>query len=80
MSYSRATKLFAKRPRPTALLALLMLCLGFISISGWVPISPNHRYFPGHEWFLAVGYWAIALFLAYCCQLGLRHKTDGESH
>jgi hypothetical protein len=74
MSLHRGIKLFAARPWSSAVLAAVMLSLGLAFVSGWVPISANRRYFPGHEWFMALLCWAVALFLVRCARAGLRDR------
>ena len=70
-----AIELFAARPRSTAVLAALLVCLGAVALSGWIPTSPNHRYFPGHEWFLASLCWVLAVVFAHCARVGLRRQN-----
>lgn len=67
----RATKLFSPRPWSSLVLAILMLCLGLVFVSGWVPSSVVPRYFPGHEWIMAALCLVMALFFGYCARLGL---------
>lgn len=70
---------FVERPRRTALLALLLVVLGVISISGLVPLSANRQYFPGHAWLLAGLCWAVAISLGYCAAIGLKSGIQKES-
>ena len=72
MSFSSSLELFVSRPRSSAVLALLMVLLGVILVSGLVPPSPNRRYFPGHEWLLASLCWALAVLFAVCAFRGLK--------
>jgi len=78
MNISYAVKLFAQRPLSCAVLAAVLLGMGILFISGWIPDSPNRRYIPGHEWLLAILSWAIALFFAYCWRVGLRRTIDRD--
>ena len=70
MPNSKSVALFASRPTSSAVLALLLLVMGFIMLSDLVPTSPNRRYFTGHEWLLAAICWALALFFGYCAAKG----------
>jgi hypothetical protein len=72
MSSSRSVALFASRPLSSAVLALLLVLLGLVIVSGLVPASPNRKYFPGHDWLLASVCWAVAAFFGYCAAKG-RH-------
>ncbi|MGA7750315.1 MAG: hypothetical protein WCA63_09220 [Gallionella sp.] len=74
MSLHSSLKLFADRPRSSALLALLCVVLGVVFISGLVPLSPNRRYFPDHEWLLAALCWALAALFGYCATIGLKSR------
>ena len=76
MNSVAAIKLFSQRPISTALLAIVVAGLGFVFVIGWVPDSPNRRYFPGHEWLIAAICWGLALFFGYCCYLGFRDRRE----
>lgn len=65
-------RVFIRRPRSTAVLALLFLVLGLVFVSGLIPMSSNRRYFVGHEWVLASISWIMALLFAYCSARGLK--------
>ena len=49
----KSVALFSSRALSSAVLAFLLLVMGPIIVSGLVPASPNHKYFPGHEGLLA---------------------------
>ena len=49
MSQHRSIRVFAERPLASVFLAVLMLCLGVVFVSGFVPTSLNRPYFPGHQ-------------------------------
>ena len=66
---------FVSRPRSTAVLALLLVAIGIISVNGLVPASPHRKYFPGHEWWLASLSWALALIFGYCALRGLTRRS-----
>ena len=66
MPDSKLVVLFASRPVSSVVLALLLVIMGLVIVSGLVPTSPNRRYFPGHEWLLATVCWAAAIFFGYC--------------
>ena len=69
---------FAARPWSSLVLALLMLCLGALVLSGWIPSSPNRRYFPGHEWVLASLCGVVGLFFAHCARVGLGKQKQQQ--
>lgn len=73
MSKPTSIALFSARPRSSAVLAVLLLVLGLVCVSGLVPLSPNRRYFPGHAWLLASVCWVLAGFLGWCAARG-RHR------
>ena len=77
MNSSRAVAMFSSRPRASMVLAVLLLVLGLMIVSGLVPTPPNRQYFPGHEWLLAIVSWALALFFGYCAARGRKHKPHG---
>ena len=70
----KSVALFSSRPLSSAVLALLLLVMGVVMLSGLVPISPNRKYFPGHEWLLAAVCWVLALFFGYCAAKGRNLK------
>ena len=72
MSLRSSLEPFVARPRSSAVLALLCIVLGIVSISGLVPLSPNRRYFPGHEWLLASLSWVLAVLFGYCVLIGMK--------
>ena len=76
MSFRSPIAPFIVRPRSSAVLAVLLVCLGVIMVSGLVPVSPNRRYFPGHEWLLAMVCWLLAALFGYCAQQGLKQRSD----
>jgi hypothetical protein len=53
MPSSKPVPLFSSRPLASAVLAILLLVMGLVFVSGLVPTFPNHKYFPGHKWLLA---------------------------
>jgi hypothetical protein len=69
---------FVSRPRSSAVLAVLLVLLGIVFVSGVIPDSPNRRYLPGHEWLLASLCWVLALLFGYCARQGLTW-TSGRS-
>jgi uncharacterized protein (DUF486 family) len=72
VSSPRLIALFSARPVASAVLAVLLLALGLLIVSDLVPTSPHRRYFPGHEWLLAIVSWGLALFIGYCAVKGRR--------
>ena len=69
---------FVDRPRSSAALALLLVVMGIISISGLLPVSPNRKYFAGHEWLLASLCWALALTFGYCAFRGVTVRSGAS--
>lgn len=69
---------FTGRPRSSAVLALLLVLLGAVFVSGLVPTSPNRPYFAGHAWLLASACWVLAGFFAYCAMKS-RSSSSSES-
>jgi hypothetical protein len=78
MRSSKSVVLFSSRPLASAVLAVLLVAIGLIFVSGLVPTSPNHKYFPGHEWLLAIVCWALALFIGYCAAKGRKPERQEE--
>ena len=74
MSLRSSLELFVDRPRSSAVLALILVVMGLVSISGFVPLSPNRWYFAGHVWLLASLCWALAAFFGYCAITGLKSR------
>jgi hypothetical protein len=56
---------FAQRPRASLVLALALVTIGVVFAAGLVPTSPNHVYFPGHEWVMAALAWGLAAFVVW---------------
>lgn len=71
MSVRSSLEPFVDRPRSSAVLALLLVVMGIIFVSGLLPVSLNRKYFAGHEWLLASLCWALALAFGYCAFRGL---------
>lgn len=78
MPSSKSVMLFSSRPLASAVLAVLLLAMGLVFVSGLVPTSPNRKYFPGHEWLLAIVCWALAMFIGYCAAQGRKPKRQEE--
>ena len=75
---SRALKFLSMRPRACIVLAALLVLLGAVFLSGWVPTSYNRPYFPGHKWITAAFCIGLAGFFAYCAAVGLRNQDKGD--
>lgn len=78
MPSPRSVALFSSRPLASAVLAVLLLVMGLVLVSGLVPTSPNRKYFPGHEWLMAIVCWALAMFIGYCAARGRKPKRLEE--
>lgn len=70
MPSTKLVALFSSRPLSSAVLAILLLGLGLVIVSDLVPASPNRKYFPGHDWLLAIVTWGLALFFGCCAAKG----------
>ena len=57
VSLSNTLDLFTARPLSSLVLALLLVLLGVVAVSGLVPASDSRRYFAGHKWLLATVCW-----------------------
>ena len=78
VSLSNTLDLFIARPLSSLVLALLLVSLGVVAVSGLVPASGNRTYFAGHEWLLAAVCWLMAAFFTFCAIKGWRlsaHQT-----
>lgn len=78
MPVSKSMVLFSSRPLASAVLAVLLLAMGLVFVSGLVPTSPNRKYFPGHEWLLAIVCFTLAMFIGYCAAKGRKPKRQEE--
>jgi NADH:ubiquinone oxidoreductase subunit H len=65
---------FAVRPWLSVVLAALVVALGLLFISGWVPVSPNRRYLANHAWVMALCCGALAVFFANCARIGFQRR------
>ena len=77
MQRPRAVERFSKHPWACLVLATLLVVIGVLFPSGWVPTSPNRPYFPGHEWVMAALCLASGAFFAYCAIAGLGKRSAG---
>lgn len=75
MSLRTSLEIFVVKPRASAALALLCLVIGIVSVSGLVPLSPDRRYFPGHQWVLALLSWLLAVLFACCAAKGFKMRS-----
>ena len=75
MSTSRRTiEAFSARPTSSLVLAIVMLVIGGVFISGLLPTS--QKYIAGHDWYMAALCGAGAVFFIYCAVLGIRQRRD----
>ncbi len=72
VSFSKTLDLFTSRPLSSLVLALLMVLLGVVAVSGIVPASDIRRYFAGHEWLLAAVCWLMAAIFTFSAIKGWR--------
>ncbi len=70
----RAIEAFSARPWASLLLAVLVLAIGALFVSGLLPKS--QKYMAGHEWYMAALCFAGAAFFTYCAVLGIRQRRD----
>jgi hypothetical protein len=78
MSLRSSLEHFVDRPRSSAVLALLLIAMGILFISGLLTISPHRKYFAGHEWLLASLCCALALTFGYCALRGLTQRSEAS--
>lgn len=79
MALKNNVSLFSAAPRTSCLLALFFIVLGVIAISGVLPVSENRKYFPGHDWVLALISWGTAVFFGYCGFMGFKSDSRPPS-
>jgi hypothetical protein len=68
----RAIETFSARPWGSLLLAVLVLAIGALFVSGLLPKS--QKYLVDHEWYMGALCFAGATFFAYCAVLGIRQR------
>ena len=68
---------FSAQPWLSLLLALLVLLMAFLFLSGWLP--PAKKYFPGHAWFIASLCAGLAVFFVICAFIGFRRRSNRHS-
>jgi hypothetical protein len=74
MTLRFANEEFAARPWLSAVLAGLVILLGILSVSGWVPVSPNRRFIADHAWVMGLGCAALAVYFANCARIGFGRR------
>jgi len=75
MSFRSSLEVFVARPRSSVALALLCVVIGILFMSGHVPVSPNRKYLPGHQWLLASISWILAVLFGYCASKGFKMRS-----
>ena len=65
---------FSSQPWRSLVLAALLLLVGSLFLSGWLP--PAKKYLPGHDWFMAVTSGGLALFFGVCAFIGFRRRGN----
>jgi len=70
----RAIGTFSARPWASLLLAVVVLVIGALFVSGLLPKS--QKYVAGHEWYMAALCFAGAAFFIYCAVLGIRQRHE----
>lgn len=68
---------FSPQPWLSLLLALLVMLMAFLFLSGWIPSA--RKYFPGHEWVMAAICAGLALFFVVCAVIGFRERRNRPS-
>jgi Na+/melibiose symporter-like transporter len=68
----RAIDEFCARPWASLCLAVLVLAIGALFVSGLLPKS--QKYVAGHEWYMGAVCFAGAAFFTYCCLRGIRQR------
>jgi NADH:ubiquinone oxidoreductase subunit H len=74
MTGRSASEEFAARPWLSAVLAGLVIVIGILFMSGWVPASPNRRYFTSHAWLMTLACAALAVYFANCARIGFGRR------
>jgi hypothetical protein len=67
--------IFVARPWSSAALAVICAVIAVVAVTDLVPLSPNRRYFGGHQWVLASLYGLLAALFGYCAVKGLRVRA-----
>jgi hypothetical protein len=67
--------IFVARPWSSAALAVICAVIAVVAVSDLVPLSPNRRYFGGHQWLLASLYGLLAGLFGYCAVKGLKARA-----
>ena len=80
MDLHHSTKPFVAHPKSSTVLAVLLILIGIAFVSGWVPDSPNRRYFPGHHWIMAGLSWLMSCFFLVCAFLGFKQGNKNRSY
>jgi len=70
----RAIETFSVRPWASLFLAVLVLAIGALFVSGLLPKS--QKYMAGHECYMAGLCVAGAAFFTYCAVLGIRQRHN----
>jgi len=70
----RTIDAFSARPWASLFLAVLVLAIGALFVSGLLPRS--QKYVSGHETYMGVLCFAGAAFFTYCCIRGILQRRD----
>jgi hypothetical protein len=54
------------------------MIIGVVVVSGVIPLSPNRKYFPGHQWLIASLAWLLAVLFGYCAAKGLKSRSPSS--
>ena len=63
---------FKADPVKSLVLACLMVVIGALAVTDWIPASSSRVYFHSQEWVLAGLCWAAAAFFIFCSVRGRR--------
>jgi NADH:ubiquinone oxidoreductase subunit H len=74
MKIRSASEEFAAHPWLSVVLAVLIIFLGLLFMSGWMPVSPNRRYLADHAWVMTLCCGALAVFFVNCARLGFGRR------
>ena len=72
-------RIFVARPWSSAALAVICAVIAIVAVTDLVPLSPNRRYFGGHQWLLASLYGLLAVLFGYCAVKGLRLRSRSSN-
>lgn len=74
MQNHRTIAILSESPWGCLVLAGLTVVLGTAFVADWLPSSDIPRYWPGHEWIMALLCGLLAALFIYCAIVGFRSR------